>query len=214
MRTCQWCAGPMPERKRLSGNPPKYCSPTCRRKASDSLKPRKGLVQKTCASCHQSFMTNFHKQLFCSNLCRRDQALKTQPWPRSWNRTNQVFESTCQDCNVFVSKATPFGKIIRCDLCRGKATSAKNRMKNTKRRRMYSGHRITVEALAIRDGLDCYLCNQEIDLSIPRNTPMGATIEHILPRAHGGMDTWDNVKLAHWICNNAKSDKLIEGLNA
>jgi len=214
MKNCKWCAGPMPERQRLSGNPPKYCSAKCRRKASDSFKPKNDLVEKTCPSCQRPFTTFLTKQKYCSALCRRDKALDSTSWPRTWNRTNEMFESTCQDCNAFVSKATRFGKIIRCDLCRGKATSAKNRLKNTKRRQMYMGHRITVEALAIRDGLNCYLCNEDIDLAIPRNSEWGATIEHILPRSRGGMDTWDNVKLAHWICNNTKSDKLIEGLNA
>ena len=83
-----------------------------------------------------------------------------------------------------------------------------------KRRKAHAGNKISVEVLLVRDGNLCYLCDEVIDFTLPRNTAYGAVIEHVIPIAKGGMDTWSNVKLAHWICNGRKSDKMIEGINA
>jgi len=159
-------------------------------------------------------MGNLPHHRFCSIDCRKDLALTKRQWPRAWNRDLEQWESDCQECGTFVSKQTAFGKIIRCDTCRGKAQQAVNRLKNTKRRGMQMKGRVTVEQLVRRDGAVCYLCDEVIDLTIPRNQPLGATVDHVMPRSRGGHDTLDNVKLAHWICNLRKSDKLIEGINA
>lgn len=32
------------------------------------------------------------------------------------------------------------------------------------------------------------------------------SVDHVQPIAHGGTDTWDNVRLAHRRCNYLKSD--------
>jgi len=35
----------------------------------------------------------------------------------------------------------------------------------------------------------------------------GWTLDHILPLAMNGPDTWDNIQITHWITNEEKADK-------
>jgi 5-methylcytosine-specific restriction endonuclease McrA len=62
-------------------------------------------------------------------------------------------------------------------------------------------------------GPTCHLCQQPIDLSLPRKIGVegwrdSLQIDHVIPIAKGGPDTLANVKPSHPRCNIAKSDKL------
>lgn len=65
-----------------------------------------------------------------------------------------------------------------------------------------------------RDGYDCYLCHEPVDLTASHN--MGQPgwelyphVEHVIPLAKGGTDTLDNVKIAHAKCNMDKGTRLL-----
>lgn len=70
-------------------------------------------------------------------------------------------------------------------------------------------HGMTVRRLADRDGALCRLCGDGValDLKVPR---YGApTVDHILPRAHGGKNDPENLQLAHFLCNSRRKHKLM-----
>jgi 5-methylcytosine-specific restriction endonuclease McrA len=50
----------------------------------------------------------------------------------------------------------------------------------------------------------CLFCNAKLAVPLSGRLPSGVTVEHILSRHHGGMDTVDNLALACSRCNNAK----------
>lgn len=55
-------------------------------------------------------------------------------------------------------------------------------------------------------GSDCYICLSPIDLKAPRRTGKpgwenGLHIDHLVPVSFGGLDTIDNVRPAHGLCN-------------
>ncbi len=52
-----------------------------------------------------------------------------------------------------------------------------------------------------RDGFKCAYCGRS---DIP------LTIDHIIPKARGGDDTWENLVAACTICNNKKGDRTPE----
>jgi 5-methylcytosine-specific restriction endonuclease McrA len=59
-----------------------------------------------------------------------------------------------------------------------------------------------------RDGDNCWLCAGPIDFTLPPGTFMGPSIEHVKPRAAGGADDWDNLRLTHaYPCNSGKGGK-------
>jgi hypothetical protein len=77
---------------------------------------------------------------------------------------------------------------------------------------------ITLEKLFKRDSGKCYLCGGDCDWSDIRVNENGIhiagnqypSIDHVFPLSKGGTDTWDNIKLAHRICNSLKRDSLEE----
>lgn len=77
---------------------------------------------------------------------------------------------------------------------------------------------ITLDKLIKRDNNICYLCGRpcdKADFSFNENNAfivgrLYPTIDHVKPIAKGGTHTWNNIKLAHHICNSIKSDKTLE----
>ena len=74
---------------------------------------------------------------------------------------------------------------------------------------------ISLETLYKRDEGICYICGGSCDFDDHQRTdghficgPNYPSIDHIVPLARGGMHAWDNVKLAHHLCNARKSDIL------
>lgn len=59
----------------------------------------------------------------------------------------------------------------------------------------------------------CALCGKPVDKSLKYPHPLSATIDHIIPIDRGGHPSdIDNLQLAHFSCNRAKSDKLAESI--
>lgn len=56
----------------------------------------------------------------------------------------------------------------------------------------------------------CGICGQPVDPAYKFPHPLSRCIDHIVPVARGGHPSdIDNLQLAHFTCNRAKSDKLI-----
>ena len=77
------------------------------------------------------------------------------------------------------------------------------------RRTKYDG--VTVRTLAQRDGTNCALCGESIDMELRRNHEGGfmcASVDHIIPQSHGGTHDPGNLQLTHLMCNLLKSDRI------
>ena len=73
----------------------------------------------------------------------------------------------------------------------------------------YDPH-ITLKKVIERDGGICQICGKPVDGTSRSGHGVGMlypTIDHIIPLSKGGSHTWDNVQLAHLICNSKKCDK-------
>lgn len=67
----------------------------------------------------------------------------------------------------------------------------------------------TVFVLASRDGTDCSICCEPIDMTLRRaDSVYCPSIDHVIPRARGGTDDPENLALAHFRCNAVKSDRI------
>lgn len=74
---------------------------------------------------------------------------------------------------------------------------------------------ISLERLIERDGLTCAICGGVCNPNDKNNGRIGLTyptIDHIIAMKNGGGHTWDNVQVAHMICNSTKRDLLEEEL--
>ena len=101
-----------------------------------------------------------------------------------------------------------------------KYCSKKCSRKVTRIRKRYEGitidKDITVQKLAKRDHDKCQLCGLPVDWNDKHKTDkavicgdMYPSIDHIIPISLGGLHAWDNVQLAHRICNTKKNNKVI-----
>ena len=62
----------------------------------------------------------------------------------------------------------------------------------------------------------CGVCGKPVDKTLRWPHPMSATVDHIISVSKGGHPSdIDNLQLAHWCCNRAKSDALdVESKNS
>lgn len=55
----------------------------------------------------------------------------------------------------------------------------------------------------------CALCGQPVDKTLPPNDPGAPEVDEIIPVSRGGNPlAWNNVQLAHRLCNQRKSNRL------
>ena len=59
--------------------------------------------------------------------------------------------------------------------------------------------------LADRDGDECYLCGRRVNLE--RKGSKGPSVDHLIPRSHGGTHDLANVALVHKSCNSRKGNR-------
>lgn len=65
-------------------------------------------------------------------------------------------------------------------------------------------------ALADRDGPACWLCGNDVDPAAPRGAREAGSVDHVVPRAKGGGDEDENLRLAHRVCNSRRGSRLPE----
>ena len=130
---------------------------------------------------------------------------------------------------VYCGALLPNRKRRVCDECNHKHEVEKRREHQRRRgtlseRRRYKRAKqngkidwsISLEKLMERDGNICALCGKPVDVNDYHVTDDGAfithmkypSIDHVLPLSKGGTHTWDNVQLAHFICNSLKSNTV------
>ena len=107
----------------------------------------------------------------------------------------------------------------QCNTC---AKKAANKHKELVRRCKISNalvdSDITLPKLYQKENGICYLCGGLCnwnDKEVRENTIICGnqypSIDHVIPLAKGGLHSWDNIRLAHRICNSLKSDNYDKG---
>lgn len=74
--------------------------------------------------------------------------------------------------------------------------------------RATSKHGTSPAEIARRDGSDCKLCGDPIDMDLRKPDYMCASVDHILPRSLGGTNDLENLQLAHLVCNIRKGNRI------
>jgi 5-methylcytosine-specific restriction endonuclease McrA len=70
-------------------------------------------------------------------------------------------------------------------------------------KRNYFSSNFSRKVVVKRDNSQCQYCSQKL-------SPSEVTIDHVLPRAHGGITSFTNCVVACKTCNNTKADKTPE----
>jgi len=188
------------------GNPRRACSQKCRDIKHDAAKKaRRAIKIKACIQCGKDFAPNSSKRI-CSNQCREQRKLERYEQEKL-NRPAFLYRE-CGWCGQQIKVAYSAGPNKYHDDCKIQARRSRDRIKTVKRQGYRSNYLVTHEEIAKRDNYTCQICNEPVDMSLPRTSRFGATLDHIEPLSKGGSDTLENLQLAHWVCNNRKSDKV------
>ena len=112
-------------------------------------------------------------------------------------RNNTLYIKKCVQCgNEYIEHT----RSVYCSKCR----------KSVNHHHSYK----SLDKLYKRDKGICYICGKECDYNdykiLDNNFIVGnnyPSIDHYIPLYDGGTDDWNNLKLAHFICNTRKSNK-------
>lgn len=122
----------------------------------------------------------------------------------------------CEWCGKEFTTDIPT-KLTCSDECKRKRNNRRNweRQSNRLNDENVIDRDISIVRLYKRDKGVCYICGGKCDFKDHTQTnghfsagPTYPSIDHLIPIARGGMHAWDNVKLAHHLCNGMKSDIL------
>jgi len=206
---CLWCNAVLDQRG--AGNPKKFCSKQHSSAFYYLRKPKAIVLNKVCDWCSKSFETKIKAQRFCCADCSRAGNSLRSAELRHKTKLPKSLDFVCDDCGhlVLSDKRVTKGRYGRfCRVCALRRRRERYRQKHLRRQKVLNPLRISADVLIERDGNVCHLCNTEIDSSLARNSRFGATIDHVIPLSKGGLDVLDNLKLAHWICNIKKGNRV------
>lgn len=125
-----------------------------------------------------------------------------------WQEYEQ--EHTCIECGEKYIAHYPTSKYCS-PACQRRVTRTRRKYKD-----ITIDKGITLRRLAKRDRDRCQICGGLVDWNDKYKTDKTIitgnqypSIDHIIPIAHGGVHSWENVQLAHRICNSIKNDKVV-----
>lgn len=126
------------------------------------------------------------------------------------HKATQLSMRACKKCNRLFIPRRP-GQQCCSTACGERLRDAlKKDRRLRKMRQVVIDKDITLEGLYQRENGLCWICGQPCDYSAEINANNYPSIDHVKPLAKGGKHSWDNVRLAHRICNSIKSDRTIE----
>lgn len=165
-----------------------------------------------CEACYQRELNETQKEREKRKEKKKEQRLKAREdkaqakaWERYERSIHQQAFGICKECGaLFIPRAK--GERYCSPECRQSAWYNHNdrRLKGV---RKDSG--ITLHKVYERDGGRCYLCGGLCDWEDYGEKGAGnkyPSVDHVVPLALNGTHTWDNVRLAHRICNSLKRD--------
>ncbi len=210
---CQVCSAPIEQHPR--GRTKLTCSRKCRDAKAGSKRKAARQMDKTCVVCLVSYRTARKHSTYCSSTCRSKANIERSK--RKWHeqfalkypdRTRTVTCGWCGEDRTFeIGKSVVNAFHPKCTL---EAQRARYRIKTVKRQKHKNPNRISHEQVVSQYGNVCHICQEPIDIKLPRTSRLGLTVDHVIPLSKGGTDTMDNLRPAHWICNNRKSNKPLE----
>lgn len=190
---------------------------------------------KKCGNLQWRSMISIRKKVVGCDTCRSIEALNKEKERAADKEQRRVIREERHEAFVARKATEAREKAERkeqrrhqCPIC-GKETTNRiccskecgekrhNQIKEAKRRAKiadaFVDRGITIQALYKRDNGICYLCGGLCDWNDKENRENGIvcgnlypSIDHVVPLAHGGRHEWDNVRLAHRICNSKKQD--------
>lgn len=136
---------------------------------------------------------------YCSRACSQTATRARNAGMAVWEYLARRADVVCNGCGDAIPvPVTSRGTVVGghafewCEECRAQRQK----------------HGISAKMLARRDGTDCGICGEPIDMSLRAPDPSSPSIDRIVARFRGGSDDPENLQLAHRRCNQSKGDLL------
>lgn len=215
MKACEGCG-----QMKMMRPDVRFCSKACGSKAS-KWNARRGAASrdrrsnqrasklvgslKQCTECGCHFSTWFKNiAKTCSAECQYRRMLRIDI--EKYESVATRYEKHCDRCGkeftTIISKAT---------FCSHACSHAEHNRRRKVKLKGGAVGRVSRRIVWERDNGNCWICGKPCSRKYTSTDMMAPTIDHVIPISKGGSHTMDNVRLAHLICNSAKSDKLHEG---
>lgn len=199
---CLYCGKPIEQASR--GRKRKYCSDYCRNEADKEHKRivYVGKRKEKCDFCGKALPK--YKTHFCSKICGR----KYRDIQKGFIHNHGELTKICPVCGVEFKTWRDY-KETCSKRCSNKKHDAERQYKG-----ITVDKDISLEKLAKRDNNICQICGEPVDwndyLKTDKTFRGGnkyPSIDHIRPVSLGGLHAWDNVQLAHRVCNSIKRNR-------
>ena len=160
---------------------------------------RKGHGNITCNNCDSYIKTKSKIEKYIDSITKKyyKKVNKELHNLKEELRKNTIYIKKCKRCGKEL--ITEYSFKVLCDRCAIRKYDKNHSNKSLKK-------------LYKRDKGICWICGFECDYKdfIYRNNTFIAgnyypSIDHVIPLNKGGTDNWDNLRLAHRICNSLKS---------
>ncbi len=198
------CARHNQQRYSAAGRRKKY-SYTC----TVCQKPGESVDKKTTkhAYCHR-----YNTQLKGRRLSTcQDLVLYKAPTPSQKKaRTPKQYLWIMGYCVICSKEFIDWNPRKTCSTECSKQMKKKQKKLQIKRRRLRQRNNFIhdVDPLVVyeRDNYTCQLCLKHVEMHTKAPSKFAPTLDHTIPLALGGAHSYQNIKLAHFICNSTKSD--------
>ena len=194
-------------------------------------------TNKVCEHCGKHFTVparNAHIARFCSEKCReRSKHKSSDEWKLELEKQKEETKKrkakervekrkanrrtiVCSECGNTIDVYNPHQTTCspECSKARTKRMARERKDKRLNNANVVDRD-ISLKTIYKRDKGICYICGGKCDFKDHARDgsnfisgPTYPSIDHIIPLARGGKHAWDNVKLAHHLCNAKKSDIL------
>ena len=137
---------------------------------------------KICACCGGEFYSQYSLQAYCSDKCKRKakRIRQKERDPEKYHAGRKIKKQ-----RHYISRAKKYGCAYE--------------------------YGVTLKAVIKRDNGICKICGKpcdENDKTWGFAGPLYPSVDHIVPLCKHGSHTWDNVQLAHIMCNSEKRDLI------
>lgn len=174
-----------------------------------TIRKRRHTVCPCCALKDKEYKQQMESALKEEQRQRREEARKQRALEEA-DKLNQRLHP-CLVCGIITANK----KYCSTSCC----NKANNNRKETRRRAKIKDalvdSNIDLHVLFNIDKGRCYICGGECDWNDKETRPTGIvcgdlypSIDHVIPLSKGGKHEWENVRLAHRICNSKKSASI------
>lgn len=202
----------------------KTCSDECSQglKKQRDKRKSKPAIKMECVICGKPFHTKQPQQKTCGDeRCKyyyrlMQHRIRNHKYQESKPVKMITYElRECKECGELFSVDSRLTNVYCSDECRRKHYNIARDHRIPKAQRI---DKISLKRLYKRDKGICYLCGGVCDWNDWKVSEKGnpypgdnyPTRDHVIPVSRGGLDSWENVRLAHWKCNLDKSADIID----